>query len=1125
MTQSNSRPGLSKQLVPIPFNKGIDTKSDDKNIASGQLLELENGVFTNPGKIRKRNGFVAKPRSAVGGNVASGKGLSAFQNELVQFTGREMLGFSETEQAWINRGYDFSLNSISRSIVNNNNEQRNPETCVDFGFEVYVWEDSSGGVRYSVIDSVNRSIIVANQTVDSFGFRPKVVSWEDQFVILYSVVNGSTVQMFAREIDPSTPFAISNAIPLLSDLNPNGPQFDALITTDGYFYIGYSQTVTDGYGTHNYSVLAHVLSLGALTKYQFTRNSVSAINLFEDSGKNVWLLTSGFGQAWVAGIHNNGTTVNSGFLLNTGNCLRLMGYENTNSGNVVIFYEMKNDIDFTYGNILYRALVSKGSVILANKIFTRGVGLYSKAFSHGNDYFFTITFDSPLQATYILVNEVGTIVDRSNVNNGGGSKNNSRDGLPVGVCTDIALPRAGLYSIPFQIKTTIRSNNGVTFLPTGINVDDFDFNAATVFGNVFASGSLNVVGGVLKNYDGVNYNENNFLVYPEGVFLDKSVIVVDVIQDGAFGIAEITDMSFPAAYRIPANSYFTIGSTSADYYVWFRKDGIGTDPLPFGGVGVPIDISSTDSALQVASAVINGLPPGDFDAVPLGLDGPGIEITNKFTGVVTPPTAGTTTAGNIESGSYLYSVIYAYTDNNGLVQRSTSSIPVQILMTLTGSISIVVPTLRLSEKSNVRIEVYRTEGTNDGSTNYFRVSPLNPVLNDPSIDYVSFIDTLADEDIISNDLLYTVGGVLDNTAPPSSSMIVQYKNRLFIGGLEDKNLLWFSKYVFQDTAIQFSEFLTFKCDPRGGDITALGVLDDKLIIFKETAIWAVVGDGPSDTGGSNDYDKGATLISNDVGCNNTNSVVVMKDGIMFQSDKGMYILGHDLDTSYIGWQAERYNNLTVTSAVLSPNNNQVRFTTSDQMLVYDYLVKQWSVFTGLEATGATFVNDVYYLLKSDGVVYQENKDIYTDADEFIKLKITTGWIAVAGLQGFERVYRALFLGSYYGPHLLQASFAYDYNSAPGYFMKVDATTLVGNNAVWGSDGYWGQVGTVWGGSYVPYQWRCRVKKQKCQAIRITVEDLQSAQFNQGFDISAITLEIGIKEGGYKLPAKNSFGNG
>lgn len=1117
---------LIKQTIPISLFKGIDTKGDNKNDTPGEMRIVENGVFTNPGKIRKRNGFTALPRFAVDGNVSAGKALSSYNAELVQFTGRDVLGFSITEQSWINRGVDYSLESEIQSIVNNNNQQRNAEMKIAFGLELYAWEDSSGGVRYSLIDTNNKSVLVANAECDKFGFRPKVVVWNGLFVILYSL--GTNI--FARTIDPAAPFIISTQSSVIVDLNPNGPQFDAFVNIDGVFYIGYAQN-QDGYSA---VAIVSGLSVADTEIHSFNNWGTAAVALFADEDNNLWFLTSGnqvFGVAAifldVGGITEFGDnfTIQKNTIVN-----RCMGYENKQSGQIIIFFEVENDSDFNFGNIIYKSLVSIDGTVFTTSVFRRGLGLYSKVFNNNNDYFFALTFDTPLQATYIIVNEAGNIVDRTNVNNGGGNKNNSNDTFHVGVCTDTVNPLSGIFKIPFQVKTSIESNGGTTFLPTGINVDTYDFNKTDVFGNVFTSQNINVVGGIYKNYDGVNYAENNFLCYPEGFFCDNTNLTFSIVQFGGTITPQITSFTIPPAYRIPANSYFTITSTTTSYYIWFRKDGIGIDPNP-GGAGFRIDINSTDISSQVAAKIQLGLP----SAFTADLSGNLLIIHNEIDGAVqSPPTSGNVNTGNLGVGTYLYNVLYSWVDNNGIVQRSETAVPVSInVETANASVSIIVPTLRITEKKNVRIDIYRTEGTNFGSTLYYRISPIDTgVFNDASVDFVSFIDTLADEDILSNDLIYTTGGVLDNASPPSSSMCVLYKNRVFIGGLDDPNLLWFSKYVFEGIPVQFSEFLTFKCDPRGGDITALGALDDKLIIFKETCMFALVGNGPTDTGDSNDYDAGATLISTDIGCSNSNSVVIVGNlGLLFKSNKGIYLLGRDLSVSYVGAAVEEFNDFEITSAVQCPNNNQIRLTTlNGPMLVYDYFTNNWSTNTNLEATDAHFVDDTYYLLRSDGIVYEEDPNIFTDNGEFIKLRLKTGWICLSGrmgqtsgIQGFQRVWRAHLLGSYYGPHELQVSLAYDYNDNPSEFTTIDAATLIGDNEPWGQSTPWGN-DEVWGGNFVPYQWRIHLTKQKCETIQITIEDNQESNFNEGFDLSNISLEVGTKQGNNKLPVKNSFGN-
>lgn len=1119
---------LPKQTVPISFFKGIDTKTDNKNSVPGELLIAENAVFTNPGKIKKRNGFTSLPTTSGSGNISVGKAISSYNNEPVVFTDNQVFGYSDTEQAWTNRGIDYSLSSSTKSIVNNNSEQKNPEVCIAEGLEVYVWEDSSGGIRYSVIDGSNGSVLVANALIDFFGYRPKIVFWNGNFQITYI----STNQIYIRNIDPAKVFIVSKpylyaSTSIINHLDPTGPQYDVAVN-DGYnqFYIANSFSgatvisVVEFTGT-NYDALTYV-AMGS--------ESELSLGIFIDSSSFVWVLCGSASTGFnIGGVFlEDLESIVSVIVLqkNTVNVLRCMGYQNDSSGNIVIIYEVEQMDSFDSGNIIYKALVGPvetGGRLFSNTVFKRGLGLYSKPFNISGDYFFELTYDTPLQATYYLFDESGVVINRTNVNNGGGNKNNSNDGFNCGMCTNIQISSGGRFVIPFQFKTTIESNNNVTYLPTGINAGTFDFNATNVFGNVFSSDNINVVGGIFKNYDGINYVENNFLVYPEviGSFYDQTV--VEISTPGTGTSSEVIIFSFVNGWQFIANSYVTFSSTTSEYFAWFRIDGVGIQPTA-SGTSIVVDINTTDTKEQVADKF--GIAVSNFDFSVGISENSAILTNNAFGPSLSPPTVGNTDSGNIAVGTYLYSVIYSWVDNNGVVQHSQTSVPITVNVTIDQTnVALIIPTLRITGKTNVRIGVYRTEGTNQGSSIFYRVTPIGGILNNPSIDWISFIDTNSDDSILANDILYTAGGVLDNTSPPSSSMLVLYKNRIFIGGLDDRNLLWFSKYIFEGIPTQFSEFLTIKVDPFGGNITALGVLDDKLIIFKDSVIFALTGNGPTDTGDNNDYDSGTVRISTDIGCSESNSIVITPQGLMFKSHKGIYLLGRDLSTQHIGAGVEDFNSFAITSAVLSPNNNQVRFTTSNgPMLVYDYYVGQWATFTGLEAADAHFINQTYYLLRNSGIVFVENQDVFTDNGAFIKLRLQTGWMTFAGIQGFERIQRVAVLGTYKGSHTLQISFSYDYQNSPSYFTQINATILIGENEPWGSEDTWGEVGTVWGGSFVPYNFRTHLTKQKCTAIQITLEDLQTDNFGEGFDISNLNLIVGVKSGANKLPGKNSFGN-
>jgi len=51
-----------------------------------------------------------------------------------------------------------------------------------------------------------------------------------------------------------------------------------------------------------------------------------------------------------------------------------------------------------------------------------------------------------------------------------------------------------------------------------------------------------------------------------------------------------------------------------------------------------------------------------------------------------------------------------------------------------------------------------------------------------------------------------------------------------------------------------------------------------------------------------------------------------------------------------------------------------------------------------------------------------------------------------------------------------------------------------------------------------------LEQQKCESIQITIEEAQSSDYGQGFALSNLALEVGVKKGLNKLPAGKSYGS-
>jgi hypothetical protein len=203
---------------------------------------------------------------------------------------------------------------------------------------------------------------------------------------------------------------------------------------------------------------------------------------------------------------------------------------------------------------------------------------------------------------------------------------------------------------------------------------------------------------------------------------------------------------------------------------------------------------------------------------------------------------------------------------------------------------------------------------------------------------------------------------------------------------------------------------------------------------------------------------------------------------------------------YIGADVEAFNSYSVTSAKMIETENQVRFTiSSGDCLVYDYYVEQWAVFKDIEAADAVNFQDKYTYIVPSGEIRRESSS-YLDDTSFIPMAFETGWLNLAGLQGYIRIYHILIVGTYKSPHTLKIELYRDFIDTPYETVNIPVLTAP-----------------------TKYQYRVFPSIQKCESIKIKITELQSAPYGEGFDISAINLEVGVKRGQNRISPDESFG--
>lgn len=481
--------------------------------------------------------------------------------------------------------------------------------------------------------------------------------------------------------------------------------------------------------------------------------------------------------------------------------------------------------------------------------------------------------------------------------------------------------------------------------------------------------------------------------------------------------------------------------------------------------------------------------------------------------VVSSASAG---VGQMSVQQYFYQATYEWADNQGNLFRSAPSIPVSsTLASGTSQVIVNIPTLRLTSKiSNpVKIVLYRWSTAQQV---YYQVTSLiQPILNSTTTDSIAYTDFSTDASILGNNIIYTNGGVVENTGGPPSTGMTIFDSRLWLIDAEDQNLLWFSKQVIEATPVEMSDLFTLFVPPSSaaqgptGPMKCLAPMDDKLIIFKKNAIYYVNGVGPDNAGANNQYSQ-PTFITSTVGCSNQNSIVMTPSGLMFQSDKGIWLLGRDLSTSYIGKDVEVYNSYLVFSSLAIPATNQVRFTLSNGVtLMFDYFVNQWGTFNGIPGVSSTLYQSLHTFINKYGQSLQETVGSYLDGTNPVLMSFRTGWLNLVGLQGYQRAYRMYLLGTYQTPHRLTVGIAYDYDSSVN---QLSSITPINFNDNWGDDPTWGSV-TTWGGTTQREQWQINFQQQNCQSFQLSLNEYydgsEGVAAGAGLTISGMNIVAGM----------------
>lgn len=1022
---------LRKAPLLVTFTGGLDTKTDEKNVATTKLLDLQNAIFTKETTLSKRNGYRAL------GNTIDGQGTTYPQpvgmgvrdDELLIFTGQRCLSYRDSVDRWSDAGEVASVVASDRAIARTGTNQTMPDHASNGGITVAAWEDNRGGVWASVLEQSSGRILVPAAQVDATGISPRCYAAGTVVHLLWA--SPTTGRILSLVVTPAAP-ALGVAQMVTDDLLTTNPVFDACaagnvaasVTGDSnpgllawatavghrVAYVapsGLLGSPVSGYpSAGNYTAVSDTVTSGiAVTLDKTTSASIAVTWSSPDAFIRVAFIAPALlssAVSWQAGLGTAWTRVAAEF---------------DATGTVWWIAETQTAGRDDLSVVSSGGITAAGMTISAPRAL-RGHGLMSRAFLDGVDVYALVGHGVQFYPYVACVRLSSAAFGAHATTTVARLLPGLSSGLPTRVHvtsvqalapSSAGLSRQHMATLGYRIQ--LSSANSDQFGEQGIRLNELDFDHAEAYQSAQLGRSLYLAGAVPQSYDGNGWAEADFHAAPDTV------------------------------------------------------------------VGVTLVAAGTGGAL-------------------------------------TP------------SVTYEYKIMYEFEDAAGELHPGAVGVALNVALGAgQNAATLTLPTYRLTTRAgHIRISVWRAPGNQTGlpsSLPFYRVTSTDPsatgpngyVTNDPTVDSIAFVDNIADTALIDLEPLYTNGGILSNDPPAwAGGCIAGGKTRLFWTDPSDGNLVRYSQQLEDDTAVEMSAALSLRVDPYGGAIMALGVMDDGVFAFKESAIYVFDGPGPDADGGEATQDAftPATLLTSDVGCSAPGSICQTPNGIVFQSAKGMRLLGRDRQIQNIGDPVYAYNAQTIVRATLIPDRPQIVFLTdAGSTLLWDYERNQWSRYMNHEGLDAAIVDGTYNYLRTDGRVFVETPGLYKDDNSPIPMRIDTAFIKAAGyLQGWQKIWTATFLGAWKSSHTMNVRYRIDYEDGWSAAIPIAVDDQY-DPSLYGAGFYGAGLYGGPGGPSTVYQESIHLNL-RCQSIAFRFEDSEpGGSFGASFELSELLLEGGI----------------
>lgn len=188
---------LTPSTKSIPLFGGLDTKTDPKYVSWDKSIAASNVRYTAVQSAKKRYGQTATSNVVGFGpqTITNGRALGILNSELLLFSDTNAYGYASGQDSWFDRG------PLSETIVQCNPLIRSSGSVSGIAslrsdlLELFAWEDTRGGVWYTVRDTQSGTFTVAPTQLSPEGSLPQIVGCGGYAYIFYT----TTTQLRAAQ--------------------------------------------------------------------------------------------------------------------------------------------------------------------------------------------------------------------------------------------------------------------------------------------------------------------------------------------------------------------------------------------------------------------------------------------------------------------------------------------------------------------------------------------------------------------------------------------------------------------------------------------------------------------------------------------------------------------------------------------------------------------------------------------------------------------------------------------------------------------------------------------------------------------------------------------------------------